>query len=191
MRRLTRRARRAGQHDAEHVGVLVLIDEGAEEGELGCGTRREPLADVAGRPRRPVRLEGLQAAQRVAQLALEREEVVLPRLDLHEQAVEGGDVDSHGVAPALERLNQRRPRAGERIEDGLRPRQVAREQRLDELRHVLAEVRMEPVDVLRALALGQIALRPGERRVDVELTVEGVLRRCHRPDRVLRGVDDS
>ena len=39
---------------------------------------------------------------------------------------------------------------------------------------------MEPVDVLRPLALGQLPLRPGER--EVELAVEGLLRRRHGDD---------
>src|SRR5262245_42025941 len=58
------------------------------------------------------------------------------------------------------------------------------EQRLDELRDELPEVWVQPVDVLRPLALGQVALRPGE--IEVELAVESVLRRCHRPDHLLR-----
>ena len=59
--------------------------------------------------------------------------------------------------------------------------QVAVEQRLDELRDELAEVGMEPVDVLRPLALRQVALGPRELEVDVG--VEGVLRRGHGPNR--------
>jgi len=39
---------------------------------------------------------------------------------------------------------------------------VSAEELLDELRDVLAEIRMEAVDVLRPLALGQLPLRPGE-----------------------------
>ena len=39
---------------------------------------------------------------------------------------------------------------------------------------------MQPVDVLRPLALGQLPLRPGER--EVELAVEGLLRRRHGDD---------
>ena len=56
-------------------------------------------------------------------------------------------------------------------------REVTVEQCLDELRDELAEVGMEPVDVLRPLALGQLGLRPGE--VEVEVAVEGVLCRGH------------
>ena len=47
------------------------------------------------------------------------------------------------------------------------------EQRLDELRDELAEVRVEAVDVLRPLALRQRRLRPGE--LEVVLLVEGFL----------------
>ena len=54
---------------------------------------------------------------------------------------------------------------------------VPPEQRLDELRDELAEVRVEPVDVLRPLALGKLTLRPGE--LEVDLGVERVLRRGH------------
>jgi hypothetical protein len=41
---------------------------------------------------------------------------------------------------------------------------VALEERLDELRHELAEVRVEAMDVLRPLALREIGLRPRERQ---------------------------
>src|SRR5439155_4960849 len=59
-------------------------------------------------------------------------------------------------------------------------RQVPLEQRLDELRDELPQVGMEAVDVLRPLALGQVALGPGKLQVDAG--VEGVLRRGHGPD---------
>ena len=55
--------------------------------------------------------------------------------------------------------------------------EVAREQHLDELRDELAEVRVEPMDVLRPLPLGKVTLGPGEREID--LGIEGVLRRGH------------
>ena len=61
---------------------------------------------------------------------------------------------------------------------------MALEQRLDELRHELPEVRVQPVDVLRPLPLGQVALRPG--KVEIELAVQGVLRRSHRPEQLLQ-----
>src|SRR5580765_315419 len=60
-------------------------------------------------------------------------------------------------------------------------REITADQRLDELRDELAEVRMEPVDVLRALALGQVALGP--RKLEVDLGIEGVLCRGHGPTR--------
>ena len=66
----------------------------------------------------------------------------------------------------------------------LRAREVPLEERLDELGHELAEVRVQPVDVLRPLAFGQIALRPGE--IQVQLAVENVLRRSHRLDQLQR-----
>ena len=46
---------------------------------------------------------------------------------------------------------------------------------------------MQAVDVLRALPLGQVALRPGEVGVDVELAVEGFLCRRHTPGFGTRG----
>jgi hypothetical protein len=52
---------------------------------------------------------------------------------------------------------------------------VTAEQFLDELRDVLAEIRMEAVDVLRTHALRQVALRP--REVEVQAGVELLLRR--------------
>ena len=103
--------------------------------------------------------------ERVAQLALEHELVVLARLDAHQQAVERRrrrrrSRRSRSRAPG--RASCPEPANG----SSTRPprRHVAREQRLDELRDELAEVRVEPVDVLRPLALGQVALRPRERR---------------------------
>ena len=61
-------------------------------------------------------LEHLQPANDVTDLRLQREQVVPPRLDPHQQAIEGRDVDAGGVMAALEPLHERRPRAGERIE---------------------------------------------------------------------------
>ena len=87
----------------------------------------------------------------------------------------------HGVVAALERLHERRPRARERVEHAAAAGDIPLEQRLDELRDELAEVRMEPVDVLRPLALGQLALRP--RELEVDAAVERVLSRGHSPAR--------
>jgi len=52
---------------------------------------------------------------------------------------------------------------------------VSGEESLDELWHELAEVGVQPVDVLRALPLGQVALLPREVEVDVELAIELLL----------------
>ena len=41
-----RGARRAGKHHPQHIGVLVVVDEPAEEEQLGRGPRREPVANV-------------------------------------------------------------------------------------------------------------------------------------------------
>src|SRR5207237_3238925 len=43
------RTRRAGEHDAEHVGVLVAVDEGPKAEQLAHRLRREPVADVRAR----------------------------------------------------------------------------------------------------------------------------------------------
>ena len=122
--------------------MLVVVDEGAVEQELGRRPRRVPGVEVGIRARRSRGVETLEPPKRVAQLALEREEVVLRGLHAHEEAVERGHVDAGCVPPALERLDERRPRAGERIEDVPRAREVPLEQRLDELRHELPEVRV-------------------------------------------------
>ena len=95
---------------------------------------------------------------------------MIPRLDRDEERVERRDVDPDGVVAGLERLHQRRSRAGERVEHPPPRAYEALEQRLDQLRHELAEIRMEAVDVLRPLALRQIPLRPRER--EIELAVE-------------------
>jgi hypothetical protein len=169
-------ARRSSEDDTQDVGVLVAVDERAEPEQVLDGLRREPLGDIrawrAGLP-----LPALQSRERVAHLALHDEQVVAARLDPHQQAVEGGDVRAGRVEAALEPLYQRRPRAREWVEHAAARRQVASKERLDELRDELAQVRMQPVDVLRPLPLGQVLLRPGE--LEVDLAVERVLGSGH------------
>ncbi len=58
---------------------------------------------------------------------------------------------------------------------------VPHEQRLDELRDELPEVRVKAVDVLRPLPLRQLRLRPRKLEVVGELAVERVLGRSHAP----------
>jgi hypothetical protein len=114
MGRQPRGAGCAGEHDAEHVGVLVLVDQRAEREQLGGRAGREPSADVAvGRGMSP---DTSQAAEGIPYLRLEDELVVPRRLDAHEQAVERGDVDAGRLVAALQGLHQRRPRAGEGVE---------------------------------------------------------------------------
>jgi len=145
------RARRPREHDSQDIGVLVLVGEGAEAQQLlGCA-RREPVAHVA--RRRLARFNRLDLPHRVADLRLQAKQVVVPRLHLHEQAVEGGDIDADGVVAALQPLDDRCARAGERIEHATSRRDGPFEQHLDELGDELPEVRVEPVDVLRALTL--------------------------------------
>ncbi len=176
VRRQPGRAGGPGEDHAQDVGVLGGVDEAAEGEQLARGPRRVPAADE--RRRRPGRRLG-QLPERVAHVALEREQVVLRGLDAGEQDVERRDVRAGRVPPALERLDERRPRAAEGVEDVPAARDVALEQHLDELRDELAEVRMQRMDVLRPLALGELRLRPGQR--EVEVRVEGVLRRGHGP----------
>ena len=176
VRREPRRARGAGEHDAQDVVARVLGDQRAEVEQLGGGLRREPLADEAGR----LLVRDAEPPGHVADVGRERLEIVLARLDGDQERVERGDVDAHGVVARLERLHQRRARAGERVEHAAAGPHVALQQRLDELGHELAQVGMQPVDVLRPLALGQLSLRPGER--EVELAVQGLLRRRHGDD---------
>src|SRR5205823_12518180 len=94
-----------------------------------------------------------------------------------QEAVEGGDVRAGRVQSGLERLDERRPRACERVEHVLSRPEVAAEQSLHELGDELAEVGMQTVHVLGPLPFGQVALGPGE--VEPELAVEGILRRGH------------
>ena len=163
------------EHDAKDVGVLVVLEERAKVKELSRGVRREPLADEAGRPFwRPA-----AARQRAAHVGLEPERVVLGGLHAHQQAVERRDVDADSVVARLEALHERRPRSGERVEDAPTRLHVAKEQSLDELRDELAEVRVQTVHVLRALALGKLRLRPGEVEIAREVVVERSLRRSH------------
>ena len=99
------------------------------------------------------------------------------RLDAHQQAVERGDVDAGRVEPRLERLNERRARARERVEHATTRGHVTAEELLDELRDVLAEIRVQAVHVLRAHALGQVGLGPGE--IQVEAVVDLLLGDAH------------
>ena len=152
-----RRARRARQHDPEHVRRADLLDERAEVEQLLGRRRGVPGAHVARRLTRvaAARLERLGLRVGPEQVAPQRVEVVGARLDAHEQRVEAGDVHARRVVARLERLHERRPGACERIEHTATRGHVPVEQHLDELRDELAEVRVEPVHVLRALALGQ------------------------------------
>ena len=70
-------------------------------------------------------------------------------------------------------LHERGSRARERVENAAARRNVALEQRLDELRDELAEIRVQAVNVLRALALGERRLRP--RQLEIVLAVERLL----------------
>ena len=168
-------ARSPREDDPKHVCVYVVLEQRTKVQELGGSLGREPLARVA------ARTHGRTAEPRpsIGDLLLEQPEIVRPRLHAHQQSVEGSDVDPDRVVARFERLHERRARAREGVEDAPSRSHVALEQRLHELRHELAEVRVESVNVLRPLALGELALRPRERKVDA--VVERLLRR-HAPD---------
>ena len=176
MGRAPRRARGAREHDAQHVGMLVVAGERAEAQQVIARGRSEPAAHVRGRAG-CVALPPLESRERVAQIVLEPERIVCARLHAHQQAVERRDVDTGRVETALERLDERRSRTGERIEHAPARRHVAAEELLDELRHVLPEIGMEAVDVLRPDALGQGALGP--RQVEIEALVDLLLSARH------------
>src|SRR5581483_4932877 len=181
VRRPSRGARGARKDDAQDVRVLIVADEAAPEEQLRGGLGRVPLPHV----RRSVVAEGhvrrvaLESGAGVAELALEDELVVARGLDAHQQAIERRDVRPGGVEPALERLDERRTGARERVENAPAGREVAVEEHLDELRDELPEVRMEAMDVLRPLALGEVALRPREVGVYDERSIELVLSQRH------------
>ena len=163
MRRQPRRPCRAREHDPQHVGVLVVVDERAEAQQLLARLRREPVA----RRTRGASLAAPSPRSKRASASRSScssdERVVLARLDAHQQAVERGDVDAGRVAGrsrAPARASCPSPRTDRAR--GRPRRHVPAEELLDELRDELAEIRMQPVDVLRPLALGQLLLRPGE-----------------------------
>ena len=119
MRRAPGRARGAREHDAQHVGMLVLVGERAEAQQViarGGANQRRTYGVAPDR----VALPPLESRKRVAKIVLERERIVRARLHAHQQAVERRDVDAGRVEAALECLDERRSRAGERIEH--RPR---------------------------------------------------------------------
>ena len=157
MGRSPSRSCRPSEYDAEHVGRADLIDEGAKVEQLLRRRRGVPRAHVGGRGARvpSTRLERLDLRVRPEEIASQRIEVVGTRLHPREQRVEAGDIDPGGVVTRFERLHQRRAGAGERIEHPAALRDMPVEQRLDELRDELAEVRVQPVNVLRSLALRQ------------------------------------
>ena len=128
------------QHHAQHVCVLVVVHERTEEEELLGSARGEPGLDEARRSHGRSAVEALEAPQRVSDVALQREEVVGARLDVHQQAVEGRDVDTGRRSAALEGLDERRAGAGEGIEHG-RARGKWRVKSLHELGHELPQVR--------------------------------------------------
>ena len=81
------------------------------------------------------------------------------------------------VDPERVGLDERRPRSRERVVDDGSGREAAAKQRLGQLRHELAQVRVQAVDVLRPQPLRQVTLRPRELVVDLASSAA-----CVRPD---------
>ena len=82
------------------------------------------------------------------------------------------------VPQLVEALLGRYVRPGGRVLDPFAGSGTTLVQCLDELWDELPEVRMETVDVLRPLALGQLLLGP--REIEVQAGVQSLLRRRHR-----------
>ena len=174
--RLPGRPRSPREDHAKDVAMPVLRDQSSECDEFGGRRGRVPLAQViAHTPAAP--RQRLDTHRHIPQLRRHFEEIVGSRLDPHEQAIESGDVHARRVQTALEGLDEHRPRPCERIKDVVARLEVAVEQHLDELRDELAVVWVEPVDVLRPLALRELGLRP--REVEVQGRVQLVLRDGH------------
>ena len=119
----------------------------------------------------------LGARERLREAGGDLRRVVLARLLAREQRVEARDVAAHGVAAEPDGLDERRARPAERIQDEAARGAVPPDQRLGELRRELAEVGVQAVHVLRALALRQRALGP--RELEVDLRVQRFLRPGH------------
>src|SRR5438067_10642736 len=168
------RARRASEHYAQYLSSDLVVDERDVAEQLARRLRREPRAHKAARPFARQFADPLASCP---QLPLEHKGVVAPGFHLHQQAIEGGDVGAGSIEARLERLHERRPGTRERVEHVLPRREVTAAERLDTLWDALAQVWVQPVDVLRPLALRQLAFGP--REVELEVAIEGVLRRCY------------
>ena len=171
VRRAERAARASTIRSTSCVVYSGIRDRKWSNSAAACGANHS-LAKPRGRS-----AERPQALTDLAHIRFQRLEIVLAGLDRDQERVESGDVDTDGVVARLEGLHERRPRAGEGVEHATARAHVSRQQRLDQLRHELAEVGVQPVHVLRPLALGQLALGPGER--EVELAVELGLSQSH------------
>ena len=182
MRRPSRRTGRAREHDAQHIGRADLLDERPEVQQLLGRCRRKPGAHVGGWRRGDSGPRGSNASASACAQSRSRRSAsrlygrVLTRAS---SALKPGDVDTGRVVPGLERLHERRARARERIEHASAGGDVPVEQRLDELRDELAEVRVQTVNVLRPLALRQRRLGPGQ--LEIVRLVERFLGGRHAP----------
>ena len=165
-----RRARGAREHDPPEVGIRRELDTRTKGQELRQGASGEPARKVR---RRGLALGRLGRRRERDDVGEEQLAVVLGGLHAGEQDVERRHVAAGRGRSEGVRLDERRPRARERIPDETAPAPVAAEEDFDELGDELAEVRMESVDVLRPLPLGKLRLRP--RKLEVDLLVEGRL----------------
>ena len=176
-----RRACGTRQHERGEAAVrAVRVDRGAVGEQLAAGVLAVPLGEVrrgvAGAPGAGLD-QRLGARQRLRKTGRDRRCIVHARLLPREQRVEGRDVAADGVAAEPDCLHERRAGAAERIQHEPARRAVPPDQRLGQLRRELAEVRMQAVDVLRALALRQRALGP--RQLEVDLRIQRFLRPGH------------
>src|SRR6266550_6958940 len=85
VRRAARGSGRASEDYAEHVCMLVIVDERAEAEQLACCLRRVPAANVGGRT---FGASFSDACMYCSQLLLQDEWIVRTSLDVDEQAVE-------------------------------------------------------------------------------------------------------
>ena len=176
MRSAARGTSRTREDHAQHVLVLVLLDQFAEREQLTGGLCRIPLLHIRGR-RTSLYVERVESSVGVAKLCVEGADVVARGLDADQQAVERRELDTRCMQSGLECLHQRRARACERIEHVRAALEVPVEQHFDELWDELPMVGVQAVHVLRSHVLGERALGP--RELEVQRRVELVLRDGH------------
>ena len=117
---------------------------------------------------------------------LQEECVVAAGLHTHQERVERRCVDPRCVESRLERLDERRTGAGERVEDVTAGSNVALQEPFHELRDELPEVRVQTMHVLRPLSLRKLRLRPGKPEILVRESPRRAQLACEQHLRVRR-----